>query len=71
MVFVHSILLAFFPQLSPIQSARGFVGVDLPTGIRRQGQTASRWQQCIGSSDKEVGNCCRGFIWSVRRFGKV
>jgi hypothetical protein len=59
--FIQSCLL-FFPQLSPIQSARGFVGVDLPTGIRRQGQAASGWQQCIGSSDKEVGSGCREFI---------
>jgi len=55
-------LACFFPQLSPIQSARRFVGVDLPTGIRGQGQATGGWQQCIGSSDKEVGSGCRGFI---------
>jgi hypothetical protein len=38
MPLVHSFLLAFYPQLSPIQSARRFVGVDLLTGIRGQGR---------------------------------
>lgn len=63
--FRSLILACFFPH--------HFVGVDLPTGIRGQGRRMADggWQQYIGSSDKEAGSGCRGFIWSVRRFGKV
>lgn len=58
--FIQSCLL--FPTTIADSSARRFVGVDLPTGIRGQGQAAGGWQQCIGSSDEEVGSGCRGFI---------
>lgn len=60
MHYIQSCLL--FPTTIADSSARRFVGVDLPTGIRGQGQAAGGWQQCIGSSDEEVGSGCRGFI---------